>query len=53
MNKKLIKVPKGFFKKLKCDIKIPTIKCAMCGQKVLDTPSNRIRNWAFDMIKIK
>lgn len=42
--KKLIKIPPQFYKKLNVKIKIPTIKCKICGITVLDTPTNRIYN---------
>lgn len=46
MEKKFIKIPKGFFEKLKYSVKVPTIKCAICGHRILDTPTNRIENQA-------
>jgi 4-hydroxy-3-methylbut-2-en-1-yl diphosphate synthase IspG/GcpE len=40
---KKIKIPKSFFKKLKCKpFTVPTIKCPVCGEEILDTPSNRL-----------
>ena len=35
-----IKIPKGFFKKLKYKINLPTFKCKFCGGDVLLTPTN-------------
>jgi len=46
-----MKIPKGFFKKLKYDVKIPTIKCSICNQNILDTPTNRIKNQIYEYAK--
>lgn len=44
MEKKTIKIPKDFYKKLDCQpIKVPTIQCLLCGEIILDTPTNRIK----------
>lgn len=43
MNK-TIKIPKKFFKKLNLNIKVPTIRCKKCGEEILDTPTNRLKN---------
>jgi len=45
MKNKEIQIPKSFFKKLKCKIKLPTIKCNICGEEILDTPTNRMSNF--------
>ena len=43
-KEKTIKIPKNFFKKLKWKVKLPTIKCIICGEDVLNTPTNRLKN---------
>jgi hypothetical protein len=49
MKKKTFKIPKEFYEDME-DIKIElaTIKCSICGEKILDTPTNRMTNWAVD-----
>ena len=37
-------IPKDFYKPFKAKIKLPTIKCKVCGKKILDTPTNRVNN---------
>ena len=39
-----IKIPKEFFTRLTCKVKVPTIKCRQCGKDILDTPTNRLNN---------
>jgi hypothetical protein len=46
MKKKIIKIPKDFFKDLKFKIDLPTFKCS-CGKEVLDTPANRLEAFAY------
>ena len=43
VNKKYITIPKGFFKKLKWKVNLPTFKCKYCKGDVLDTPTNRLK----------
>jgi hypothetical protein len=37
-----IEIPKEFFKELDYKIELPTITCEICGEQILDTPSNRL-----------
>jgi hypothetical protein len=43
LNMEAIKIPKGFFYKMKWKIKLPTFKCKICEKDVLDTPLNRLK----------
>lgn len=47
MKKKHIKIPKNFFKDLKYEVNVPTFKCS-CGEKVLDTPTNRLQSEVYN-----
>lgn len=44
MKKRKFKVPEGFYEDKDFDFKIelPTFKCRVCGEELLDCPSNWI-----------
>lgn len=42
-EKRYIKIPKDYFKDVDFKITLPTIKCKICGQDILDTPQNRMK----------
>ena len=39
-----VPIQKEFFKKFKWRLELPTIKCKVCGEDILDTPTNRLKN---------
>lgn len=41
-EEKIYKVPKDFFKGLDFKVQVPTILCPICGEEILDTPTNRL-----------
>jgi uncharacterized protein (UPF0212 family) len=49
MQKKIFKIPKEFYEGLEhVKIELATIKCVVCGEEILDTPTNRMQNLLVD-----
>ena len=40
MKKKIFKIPDDYFKDIDVKIQVPTFMCKVCGEQVLDVPSN-------------
>jgi hypothetical protein len=41
---KYIKIDQNFFKNINFIVEIPTISCPVCGEQILDIPTNRFIN---------
>jgi uncharacterized protein (UPF0212 family) len=49
MKRLIFKIPKEFYEGLEhIKIELATIKCVVCGEEILDTPTNRMQNLLVD-----